>query len=294
MNTSECRICPRSCGVDRASGDVGFCGAGNSAKIGLYSLHHWEEPCISGENGSGTVFFSHCNMKCVFCQNYDISSNHQGKTVSIAELTDIFLKLQAMGANNINLVTPTHYLFDIIPALENAKQGGLSLPIIYNTSGYERVESLKMLDGLVDIYMPDFKYWRSSFAGKYSACPDYPEIVKPAIAEMYRQVGKPVIEKSLMKKGLIVRHLLLPDMLYDAIKIVEYLYQTYGDDIYISLMSQYTPLPQVADIPELNKKVGVKEYEVLCDYAAKIGITNAFIQEGSAASESFIPKFYNE
>ncbi len=292
MDIRNCTICPRNCGVDRTR-STGFCGAVADTKIGLYSLHHWEEPCISGESGSGTVFFSHCNMKCIFCQNYDISTKHHGKKVTADELSDIFLRLQDMGANNINLVTPTHYLFDIIPAIEKSKARGLKLPILYNSSGYEKVESLKHLDGLVDIYMPDFKYWRREFAEKYSACPNYPEIAKAAISEMFRQVGKPIIENGLMKKGMIVRHLLLPELLYDGVKIVEYLYNTYGDNIYISLMSQYTPLVQVANIPSLNKKVGSKEYEALCDFAAKIGVKNAFIQEGEAASESFIPEFYN-
>ncbi len=293
MDIHNCTICPRKCGIDRTI-TTGFCGADSNTKIGLYSLHHWEEPVISGENGSGTVFFSHCNMKCVFCQNYDISTKHHGKKVTVEELSDIFLKLQEMGANNINLVTPTHFLFDIIPAIKRAKIQGLFLPIVYNTSGYENADTLKQLDGLIDIYMPDFKYWRSEFAEKYSACADYTEVAKSAISEMFRQVGKPVMKNGLMRNGVIVRHLLLPELLYDSIKIVEYLYSTYGDNIYLSLMSQYTPLPQVKNISALNKKVGAKEYEVLCDFAVKLGVKNAFIQQGEAASESFIPNFYSE
>ncbi len=291
MDIKNCTICPRNCKVDRTK-SAGFCGADYKVKIGLYSLHKWEEPVISGKNGSGTVFFSDCNMKCVFCQNFDISTNHKGKTVTRDELSDIFLKLQDMGAHNINLVTATHYLFDIIPALEKAKIEGLTIPVLYNTSGYEKVDTLKALDGLIDIYMPDFKYWRSEFAEKYSSCPDYPEVAKAAISEMFHQAGKPVIEDGLMKKGVLVRHLLLPDLLYDAIKITEYLFKSYGDDIYISLMSQYTPLPQVKSIPSLNKRVGKKEYDSLLKFAENLGVTNAFIQEGEAASESFIPDFY--
>lgn len=292
MDITNCKLCPRECGVNRLEGTTGFCGAGKDAKIGLYSLHMWEEPCISGTSGSGTVFFSHCTMKCVFCQNYDISSLHHGETVSTDELSDIFLELQEKGANNINLVTPTHYLFSIIPALEKAKINGLKIPVLYNTSGYEKVETLKELDGLIDIYMPDFKYWREEFAKDYSSAPDYPEIVKSAIAEMYRQTGKNKFQGSLMTKGVLVRHLLLPGHLYDAKKIIDYLYETYKDNIYISLMSQYTPLSHVAHIDKLNRKVGEKEYTALCDYAASIGIKNAFVQEGEAAIESFIPKFY--
>ncbi|MBS7297976.1 MAG: radical SAM protein [Eubacteriales bacterium] len=294
MDITKCELCPRKCGIDRTKGEVGFCSAGEDSFIGLYSLHKWEEPCISGENGSGTVFFSHCTMKCIFCQNYTISSQHHGKKISVDELSEIFLKLQYKGAHNINLVTPTHFLANIIPALDRAKANGLNIPILYNTSGYENVETLKELEGYIDIYMPDFKFWRSKFSKDYSSAPDYPEIVKSAICEMFRQTGKNQFKNGLMTKGVLVRHLLLPGHLYDAKKIIDYLYTTYNDDIYISLMSQYTPLPQVTHIDNLNRTVGKNEYDALCDYAAKIGIKNAFVQEGSAASESFIPEFYNE
>lgn len=294
MDMTHCELCPRRCGVNRIKGEVGFCGASEDAVIGLYSLHKWEEPCISGQNGSGTVFFSHCTMKCIFCQNYEISTKHNGKRISVDELSNVFLILQEKGAHNINLVTPTHYLTSIIPALKKAKANGLKIPIIYNTSGYERVSTLKELEGYIDIYMPDFKYWRSSYAKEYSSAPDYPEITKAAICEMYKQTGKNQFRDGLMTKGIIVRHLLLPGHLYDAAKIVNYLYSTYKDDIFISLMSQYTPLPQVRNIDNLNRTVGKSEYNSLCDYAAKIGVKNAFVQEGRAASESFIPQFYND
>lgn len=293
MNIKSCTLCPRQCGVDRTAGEHGFCGASDKAVIGLYYLHRWEEPCISGTNGSGTVFFSHCTMKCVFCQNYAISTENRGRIVTQNELCDIFIELQSMGAHNINLVTPTHYLFEIIPALKKAKAKGLNIPIVYNTSGYEDVKTLKELDGIIDVYMPDFKYWRSRYAAEYSAAPDYPEVVKSALAEMVAQTGKPSFENGIMTRGTIVRHLILPGLLYDAKKILDYLFTTYGDDIYISIMSQYTPLPHVLHIPALNRKIGEKEYEIICDYAAKIGISNAFIQEGEAAQESFIPKFYS-
>lgn len=292
MDISCCNLCPRKCRIDRTSGKVGFCGAGTDTVIGLYSLHKWEEPCISGKNGSGTVFFSHCTMKCIFCQNYEISTDCIGKKISVGELAEIFLKLQDMGAHNINLVTPTHFLMNIIPALDKAKTNGLKIPVLYNTSGYESVETIKELDGYIDIYMPDFKFWRAEYASKYSSAPDYPNIAKSAISEMFSQTGKNRFSGGLMTKGVLVRHLLLPGHLYDAKKIIDYLYATYGGDIYISLMSQYTPLPQVSHIDKLNRTVGKKEYEALCDYAAKIGITNAFVQDGEAASESFIPSFY--
>lgn len=292
MKDKGCILCPRKCAAKRDSDEVGFCGSDNQIKIGRYGLHFWEEPCISGEKGSGTVFFSYCNLKCVFCQNYRISTEERGRIVSEDELADIFLELQDMGANNINLVTPTHYADKIILALDIARANGLNLPIIYNTSGYETVETLKTLEGYVDVYLPDFKYWRSDIASRYSGAPDYPEIAKAAISEMVRQTGRAKFKNGLITKGTIVRHLLLPGNLFDAKKIIDYLYSTYGDDIFISIMNQYTPLEQVRDIPPLNRKVGKKEYDVLIDYAASIGIKNAYIQEGETALESFIPEFY--
>lgn len=294
MSITCCRLCPRRCGVNRAAGETGFCGAPDEIRIGRFGLHQWEEPCISGENGSGTVFFSHCTLKCVYCQNYAISTENRGRVISIAELAGIFLQLQEMGAHNINLVTPTHYVPQIMRALDCARKDGLSLPIVYNTSGYERVETLRALRGYVDIYMPDFKYWRQRFAQEYSAAPDYTGVISSVLAEMAAQTLPVQFSDGIMMRGMIVRHMLLPGLLYDAKKIIDYLYKTYGDKIYISIMSQYTPLPHVAAIPELNRRVGGREYAALCDYAARIGLVNAFIQEGSAASESFIPDFYTD
>ena len=290
---AKCMLCPRRCGVDRRNGEVGFCGAGDKIKIGRYSLHMWEEPCISGTNGSGTVFFSHCNMKCVYCQNRKISTGGAGREITVGRLCEIFLELQSRGAHNINLVTPTHFADKIRKALICAKKAGLTLPIVYNCGGYESVGTLRMLDGLIDIYMPDFKYCRAEYARKYSAAPDYPEIAAAAIDEMARQVLPAVYENGLMRRGLIVRHLLLPGLLYDAKKIVDLLYGKFGDDVCLSLMSQYTPTPGVRDIPAINRTVGAREYDALCDYCAKIGITNAYTQDGAAASESFIPDFYD-
>lgn len=294
MDTTHCTLCPRKCAADRAAGGRGFCGAGADIVIGRYSLHHWEEPCISGSRGSGTVFFSHCTLRCVYCQNYAISTNMQGRKISQSELCEIFLKLQEDGAHNINLVTPTHFIDKILPALDAAKSAGLHIPVVYNTSGYERTETLRMLKGYIDIYLPDFKYWRSEYAKKYSSAPDYPSVAMAAIEEMAQQSLPQVFENGLMKRGLIVRHLLLPGLLYDAKKIIDYLYSSYGNRITLSIMSQYTPLEQVADIPPLNTTVGKREYELLCDYAASIGVTNAYIQDSAAAKESFIPDFFDD
>lgn len=288
----KCYICPRMCGADRENGQIGVCGADNNIKIARAAPHMWEEPCISGTKGSGTVFFSHCNLKCVFCQNYSISTLGGGKIVTQKELADIFLRLEGMGVHNINLVTPTHYITQIIGALDIAKSRGLSLPIVYNTSSYENVKSLKMLDGYIDIYLPDLKYFSDKYAIKYSHAPKYFETASKAVAEMYRQTGLPEFdENGLMKKGTVVRHLMLPHLLFDSKKIIDYLYKTYGDNIYISIMSQYTPLETVKDYPELNNRISAEYYNCLIDYASELGIVNAFVQDGDSASESFIPPF---
>ncbi len=253
----------------------------------------WEEPPISGEEGSGTVFFAGCPLGCVYCQNRRISKGETGTPVSIEQLASIYLKLQQMGANNINLVTPTHYVPQIKESLIKAKENGLNIPVVYNTSGYEKVETLKTLDGLVDIYLPDFKYFSLQIAGKYSKAQDYPIVAKEAIKEMFRQVGTPQFENAMMKKGMIVRHLILPNQKDDSKKIIEYLYNEYGDDIFLSIMNQYTPLENVVDYPEINRSVTGEEYEDVIDFAEEIGVENAFIQDGEAASESFIPDFEN-
>ncbi len=292
---TNCNLCPRRCGVDRTAGETGFCGASDKVKIARSALHFWEEPCISGKNGSGTVFFSHCTLKCRFCQNYEISTCSRGYEISEETLCEKFLDLQSQGANNINLVTPTHFVPQIISALDMAKRRGLTIPIVYNTSGYENIETLKMLNGYIDIYIPDMKYYDDKYAIKYSAAPKYFEIAKAAIHEMFNQVSYPVFdEHNIMQKGVIVRHLMLPGLLFDTKKLMDYLYSTYGNSIYISLMSQYTPLPHVKDFPELNRKLNMKHYEAMVDYCAELGIENAFIQEGEAADESFIPPFSEE
>lgn len=298
MNTSclsECRLCPRECRADRNGGRVGYCGAGKDIKIARAALHQWEEPPISGSNGSGAVFFSYCNLGCVFCQNYKISREHMGRTITIDELCGIFLDLQAQGAHNINLVTPTHYIPQLAEALLMAKREGLVIPILYNCGGYESADALKLLDGIIDIYMPDMKYYSDKYAVKYSNAPRYFDCAKKALEEMYRQTGRAVIdENGIMQKGIIVRHMLLPGLLFDSKKILDYLYGTYGDDIFISIMNQYTPMPGAADYPEINKRVDKRYYDTLVAYAEKIGITNAFVQSGEAVGESFIPEFYGE
>lgn len=290
----SCILCPRVCKIDRTTGQTGYCKADDRIKIAKAYLHMWEEPPISATNGSGTVFFSHCNMGCVFCQNYKISSLHQGKYVSINELCDIFLNLQDKNAHNINLVTPTHYIPQIADAIIMAKAKGLHIPIVYNCGGYESVEALKVLDGLIDIYMPDMKYYDDKYAIKYSNAPHYFEYAKKAISEMYRQVGKNEFDKDIMIRGVIVRHMMLPGLLFDSKRIIDYLYNEYKDNIYISIMSQYTPMPNVKNYPEINRAVPKEYYSSLIDYAAELGIKNAFIQGEDAVGESFIPDFYNE
>lgn len=292
----NCTLCPRKCGVDRTSGELGFCKSTDKIKIARSALHFWEEPCISGENGSGTVFFSHCTMKCVYCQNYKISTQNCGKFVTADELADCFLNLERQGANNINLVTPTHFVLQIISAIEIARKKGLHLPIVYNTSGYENVETIKMLNGYVDVYLPDLKYFDDKYAVKYSNAKNYFKIASSAIKEMFNQVGKCQFdENGMIKKGVIVRHLMLPGLLFDTKKVLDYLFSEYGNDIYISIMSQYTPLSTLPEeFCELNKTLNPDHYNAMLDYAAKIGIENAYIQEGSSASESFIPDFYSE
>ncbi len=287
---NKCEICPRKCKVNRNNGELGYCKASNKMKIGGYHLHMWEEPIITGKNGSGTIFFSYCNLRCAYCQNYDLSFDSVGEYITIERLSDIMLELQEMQAENVNLVTPTHYIPLIKNSIFLAKEKGLKIPIVYNTSGYESVESLKTLEGLIDIYLPDFKYYDNSL-GKYSSVADYFNITSLALKEMYRQVGKPKYnKKGMLKKGVIVRHLVLPNNYQDSKKIINYLYQEYKDNIILSIMNQYT-ITKITKYPELNQKVDPKEYDNLIDYAYNLGIRNCFTQEEESQSESFIPKF---
>lgn len=293
MNKYEnCLLCPRKCGINRSTGQTGVCGVSSEIKVARAALHYWEEPCISGKRGSGAVFFSGCSLHCVFCQNREISDGKAGKVISKERLSDIFMELADKGANNINLVTPGQYIPDIVWAVNDAKSRGMKLPIIYNTSGYENVTELKLLEGIVDAYLPDFKYMDSTLSARYSRAKDYPSVAKQALSEMVRQQPDVVIDDAtgLIQKGVIVRQLLLPGHVNDAKAVLKYLYDTYHDHVYISMMSQFTPIA-LKDYPEINRTVTRREYERLVDYALEIGITNAFIQEGDVAKDSFIPAF---
>lgn len=306
----KCNLCPRKCNSKRINGENGYCNSPYKLKIARASLHMWEEPCISGDSGSGAVFFCGCNLGCVYCQNREISRGGSGKEIEIEELSDIFIKLQLQGANNINLVTPTHYIDGIIKAIDMAKSQGLIIPIVYNTGSYESVETLKRLEGRIDIYLPDLKYYDDKRAIKYSKAPNYFNVAMDAIKEMYRQVGRNQFdENGMMKKGVIVRHMILPEGTKDSKNAVKALYDEFGDNVYLSIMSQYTPVmdgigaeqkafhgdnyreSNKESYSELLRKVTKREYNKVVDYCIELGIENAFIQEGDAALESFIPEW---
>lgn len=286
----QCNLCPRACKVDRQT-KRGYCSMTDELMIARAALHMWEEPCISGEEGSGTVFFTGCPLKCVYCQNRKIALGQLGKSITVERLVEIFFELKEQGANNINLVTPTHFVPQIKNALIEAKQQGLSLPIVYNTSSYERVETLQMLEGLIDVYLPDMKYYSTELAQKYSHAPDYFEVADAAIAEMLRQVGTPQFEQEKIKKGVIVRHMILPGCTKDSKAVIKHLLDKYGTDIYISIMNQYTPMEGMIDYPELQRRITKREYSKVVDYAIELGLEQGFIQEGETAMESFIPDF---
>ena len=292
-----CNKCPRKCNKERREGDIashGYCQVSVRPKVARAALHFWEEPCISGEEGSGTVFFSGCNLRCVYCQNKEIAAGVRGKEISVERLAEIFIELQEQGANNINLVTPSHYYAQIKEALLLVKEK-LNIPVIANTSSYESVEMLQEMDGLIDIYLADYKYVSNELAAKYSHAGDYPQVAAEALKEMFRQTGEPEFDdRGMMKKGIIIRHLLLPGCVEDSKAVLEYLYETFGNSVFISIMNQYTPLSHVENYPELNRRVTEEEYEEVVDYAIELGIENGFIQEGETAEESFIPAFDGE
>ncbi len=297
---TDCTLCPRQCHANRLAGQRGYCGKAAGLVVARAALHMWEETCISGENGSGTVFFSGCNLGCIFCQNFKISRNGRqhgeqeiGTEITAGRLAGIFLELESQGANNINLVTPTHYVPQIIEALEIAKRKGMNLPVVYNTSGYERTETIRMLEGYVDIYLPDMKYMDPALAAEYSGAPDYPAYAKEALREMVSQTGEFRIEEEsgLMTRGVLVRHLVLPGHVRESREVIRYLHETYGNRILLSIMNQYTPMPQVRDHKHLGRKVTKREYEKVVDYALELGVEYGYIQEGEAALESFIPEF---
>ena len=280
LKESGCGLCPRECGADRLTGEKGYCRADGRLFAARAALHFWEEPCLSGERGSGTIFFSGCNLRCVYCQNREISRGKSGKEITPQNLSEIFLRLQEQGAHNINLVTPTHYLPWILQALDTARAKGLSLPVVYNTGGYEKPETIRRLSGYVDVYLPDMKYFSPTLSARYSAAPDYFAYASASLAEMVRQVREPVFGlDGMMQKGVIVRHLILPEHIDDSKRIVRYLYETYGDTIYLSLMNQYTPMEKFPEYPELSRRLTEAEYDEVVDYAIALGVENGFIQE---------------
>ncbi len=310
MDLTNCRLCPRNCGVNRKAGELGFCGLPETTRAARAALLYCEEPCISGANGSGAIFFTGCNLGCRFCQNVDISggmrkaaaSSYAGETLTADKLSDIMQKLQEQGASNINLVTPSHILHVLIPALEKARQRGLHIPVVYNTASYEKAEVLRALEGLVDIYLPDLKYHDPQISASYSNAPDYWQSATAAIAEMVRQCPEPLFADGssslneeddrndpLMTRGVIVRHMVMPGHTRDSMEILRYLYETYGNRIFISIMNQYTPMPRCADDPLLSRPVTKKEYDEVVDFAISLGIENGFLQEGGTISKSFIP-----
>lgn len=274
------------------AGQTGYCGAGLEVRIARAALHHWEEPCISGTRGSGTVFFSHCPLGCTYCQNAAISNGEAGRKVNAERLAQIFLELQAQGAHNINLVTADHYLPQVLDALDIAKSNGLAIPVVYNCSGWQTEETVRLLEGYADIWLPDFKYWGDEAAARYSNAAGYAKTAGRAIARMVRQAGPPIFDsQGILLKGIVVRHLVLPGRLEDSKAVISYLHQAYGEDILLSIMSQYTPMPGMERFPELARTVTQLEYNELIDFAMSMGIEDAYIQEGGAAAESFIPPF---
>ncbi len=286
----SCRLCPRACGVDRLNGERGACGMGAQAVLAHTMLHMWEEPFLSGTRGSGTVFFSGCSLGCVYCQNKAISRGERGRPVSVEKLADAFLSLREQGAHNLNLVTASHFLPSVRAALLLARERGLRLPVVYNTSGYETVEALRALEGLVDVYLTDLRYARADTAARYSGAADYPAVARRAVKEMVSQTGAPVFDgEGMLVRGTVARILLLPSHLIEAKMNVKHLYGTFGDDIYISLMRQYTPMKGA--VSPLDRPVSDAEYLSLVSYAASLGVTRAFTQEKGSVSESFIPNF---
>lgn len=293
MNQLEkCSICPHNCQVNRLDGKIGRCKATDNVKIALYSIHRFEEPCISGKNGSGTVFFSNCNLQCQFCQNYEISQLGRGKEISIQELANIFLEQQKRKVQNINLVTPTSYVVQIIEALKIAKQKGLKIPIVYNTNGYETVDTIKLLNGYIDIYLPDLKYSDNKLAKEFSNINNYFEIATSAIKEMYNQVGAPIFdEQGNMKKGIIIRHLALPNHIENTKEVLKWISSNLPKEVYVSVMAQYFPTYKAKENPKLNRKLTKEEWQEVLDYIEEVGIENGYIQELGEHEEEFVPKW---
>ena len=288
----KCSICPHNCGINRLNGNIGRCKSNGNIKLAMASIHNFEEPCISGENGSGTVFFSNCNMNCVFCQNYKISQQGLGRELSIEELAEIFIDEQNKNAENINLVTPTMYVYHIIEAIKIAKNKGLKIPIVYNSNGYENVETIKKLNGYIDIYLPDLKYYDDDLAFKYSGVKNYFENATSAIKEMYNQVGSPVLdENGMMKKGLIIRHLVLPNNLQNSKDVLKWINDNIDKKVFVSVMAQYFPTNRAKEFPEINRKLTKEEYEEIENYLYSLDLDNGYIQELGEHEEEYVPDF---
>lgn len=288
----SCNICPHNCEINRLNGEVGRCKATDKVKVALASIHKFEEPCISGEKGSGTVFFSNCNLRCIFCQNYKISQLGLGKEISIEELADIFIDEQNKNVENINLVTPTMYVYQIIEAIKIARSKGLYIPIVYNSNGYENVETIKKLKGYIDIYLPDLKYSNDKISYKYSGIKHYFESATAAIKEMYNQVGNPVLdENGIMKKGLIIRHLVLPNNLQNSKDILKWINDNMDKNVFVSVMAQYFPTHMAKEFPEINRKLTKEEYEEIEDYLYSLDLDNGYIQELGEHEEEYVPDF---
>ena len=292
MDLAKCEICPHKCGVNRTKNEVGRCKSTDKVKIALYSLHHFEEPCISGKHGSGTVFFSNCNLNCVYCQNYEISQQGKGREISIEELAKILIKQQDRRAENINLVTPTTYAPQIIEAIKIAKKNGLTIPIIYNTNGYENIDTLKLLEGYVDVYLPDLKYYDNELGKKYSKVDNYFEIATKAIQEMYRQVGSPKFNHNgMIEKGVMIRHLVLPNYIENSKKILKWLKENMDEQVYIDIMAQYFPTYKAKDMKDLNRKLTKEEYQEIEEYVYQLDIQNGYMQELGEHEEEYVPKW---
>lgn len=291
-NKNVCNICPRKCKIDREAGQIGFCKASNNIVISHVQKHMWEEPCISGTKGSGTIFFAGCNLRCKFCQNYKISQSIEGQEYSVQELADLFLKLQSEDVHNINLVSPTIYVDKIKEAIIIAKKSGLIIPIVYNSGGYETIDMIKSLDGLIDVYLPDFKYFSNALAKKYSLANDYVENAKEVISDMKRQVGNPEFdENGIIKKGLIIRHLILPNNVLNSKMVLNYISKTLGNDTWVSLMSQYFPSHKALLDNKLNRKITRHELDEVYDYMQELGLVNGYVQDIEENEEKYVPDF---
>lgn len=294
---NNCKVCPHECGINRNKGDIGRCKCNGKIKIALASVHQYEEPCISGKNGSGTIFFSNCNLNCIYCQNYEISQESKGIEITVEELANIFIRQQLKGVNNINLVTPTMYVYQIIEAIKIAREIGLNIPIVYNTNGYEKVETLKQLEGYIDIYLPDFKYHSNSLGKKYSGVDNYFEITTAAIKEMYRQTGSAVFEKekntnnNIMKRGTIIRHLILPNHLQNTKNILKWIRKNMPREIYISVMAQYFPTHKAKQDVLINRKLNKREYREIENVLYTLDLENGYIQELGEHEEEYVPDF---